>query len=183
MVVGGCVMEIDGWRLEWVGKGKPEPVQPMVWGRLLASALLAVDAMANTQAQQASAAQEGSEQGEQLSLLAEPPEAEPEAEHGGPVIVQPRHGRWPHPRGRWRDDEREAAFEMRHRWRVRDRDLARIVGAARQAINIAIGDRMAPYKDSWPAQLKWRPSAELLEKCGIAKDANKSGKRLQKQPE
>lgn len=146
----------------------------MVWGRMLAAAMLAVDAMSepppDSQAQVAAP---------QLPLIDE--HAKPDQLHAADtaVVVQPVGSRWPHIRGRWTDAERAAAFEMRHRWGVKDRDLERITGAARQALNLAIGDKSAPYRGIWPARLEWRPSADLMAKCFENGIPQKRRKRLQ----
>lgn len=169
------LMEFEGWRLQWVGKGDPEPVRPLVWGRLLAAAMLAVDAMSEP-------AQDGHAEhtdAPQLPLIDEHPKTGKLHAADTAVVVQPVGGRWPHIKGRWTDAERAAAFEMRHRWRVRDRDLERITGAARQAINMAIGDKIAPYRDIWPDRLEWRPSEALMHACFEGGKPQQKRKQLQ----
>lgn len=83
-------------------------------------------------------------------------------------VIQPAGGQWPRPKCKaWTDEERAAAFEMRHGLGVPDSELATLVGVTRQALNAAIGERDSPFSGTWPARLKWRPSAELLARCGL----------------
>ena len=65
----------------------------------------------------------------------------------------------------WTHAERDAAFELRSRYRVPDDLLAGRIGVTRQALNLAIGGARAPLTNSWPEC--WRPSPELLRRCGL----------------
>ncbi len=84
------------------------------------------------------------------------------------AIVQPIGGQWPHRKGEsWNDAEREAMFLMRHRDKIADADLERIVGAKRQMINSLIGPtrpsgRLSEIEAS---SRDWKPSAALLRQC------------------
>lgn len=81
--------------------------------------------------------------------------------------IQPEGYTWPLRDGEtFTDAHKEAAFEMRHKSKV-TRNLPRIVGCSRQAIDKHIGGATVLKTNQW-GEVQWRPSKELLERCGIA---------------
>jgi hypothetical protein len=65
----------------------------------------------------------------------------------------------------WTDAERDAAFELRSRYRIPDDLLLVRIGVTRQALDGAIGGATAPLTNRWPKS--WRPSPALLRRCGF----------------
>lgn len=84
-------------------------------------------------------------------------------------VIQPAGGAWPHPPEQpWTDAEREALFEMRHRFKFTGKELGKVAKCTRQRIDEVIGSAK-PHGGAQKANAKdgWKPSAELLSRCGL----------------
>lgn len=90
-------------------------------------------------------------------------------------VIEPEGGAWPHKQGEsWNEAERVAMFRMRHRSKLTGERIAEIVGVSRQTIDEIIGPARAPSTGNW-GKCDWRPSAVLLEACGLSKTAAQRG--------
>lgn len=105
------------------------------------------------------------------------PELEIVGDHGAEAIFRRMEsaGVWPRPEvpkgqaaGEWLDTEREAAFELRHRFKVSDAELAQRIGVSRTAINGQIWPKQGRrWELAEPSSARWKPPVVLLRRCGL----------------